>query len=144
MATRDQLEELDREMFLECKKVLGLHGYAAAHHVTTEVEDAGDLRVALANADLDKIKIRIEKRLKMYGKAHAWLIKEEDPMDLESGVFNVAAIVEAHLALGDDSDLGFDECGCIKDLDTKIKWEDWRFPWLRMPIKKAMKMELEG
>ena len=57
------------------------------------------------------------------------------PKDLEKSlVFNLAAFVEAHLALGDDSDddndddLGLFEDGCMKDLDTKTDWEDWCFP----------------
>jgi hypothetical protein len=152
MATRDQLEELDRKMFWECKQVLGFHGSAAAHHIMSEVEDDGGLDRAFADADVEKIKISIEKAPTMYGGARTWLnemvetvlIEEEDSIDLESRVFNLAAFMEAYLALGFDSDLGFDECGCIKDLDKKIKWEDWRFPWLHMPIKEALEMELKG
>jgi len=86
MATRDQVEELDRNMFWECKGMLGLHGYAAAHHVMTEVEDAGGLSLALTDADLEEIKIKIEKRLKVYETSRAWLdemvgtgLYEEDP-----------------------------------------------------------------
>ncbi|KAF3000675.1 hypothetical protein E8E13_001217 [Curvularia kusanoi] len=157
MASHDQLEELDRKMFWWCKGVFELHGYAAAHHAMNEVEDGGCL-CHEGGIDLKDLKAKIKKRMKMYEAAREKLEVLVGDGLLERRVIskkkyaeiqeNIAAFVEAHLALKEKDNkggyYGFHEDGCVKQVDVDIEWEDWRFPWPGCFVENMVQDILEG
>lgn len=61
MATGDQLEDIDQKLYWTCKLVSQFYGWAAAHHIMTEIEDDE----GLCHVDLNEVKESIEERQKL-------------------------------------------------------------------------------